>query len=42
MEEQRNINQNIHVVKETIERLFTDAKEKHDMRWTTLRELKKV
>ncbi|CAK6475799.1 IS1182 family transposase ISBsp5 [Peribacillus frigoritolerans] len=28
--------------KETIERLFADAKEKHGMRWTTLRGLKKL
>ena len=28
--------------KETIERVFADAKEKHGMRWTTLRELKKL
>lgn len=28
--------------KETIERVFADAKEKHGMRWTTLRGLKKV
>ncbi|MGW6609841.1 transposase, partial [Peribacillus butanolivorans] len=28
--------------KETIERVFADAKEKHDMRWTTLRGLKKL
>ncbi len=28
--------------KETIERVFTDAKEKHGMRWTTLRGLKKL
>jgi hypothetical protein len=28
--------------KETIERGFADAKEKHGMRWTTLRGLKKV
>ncbi|MFK4391993.1 hypothetical protein ABH916_003921 [Peribacillus frigoritolerans] len=27
--------------KETIERVFADAKEKHGMRWTTLRGLKK-
>lgn len=28
--------------KETIERVFADAKEKHGMRWTTLRGLKKI
>jgi hypothetical protein len=28
--------------KETIERVFADAKEKHGMRWTTLRRLKKL
>lgn len=28
--------------KETIERVFADAKEKHGMRWTKLRGLKKV
>ncbi|CAG9623159.1 hypothetical protein BACCIP111883_03955 [Sutcliffiella rhizosphaerae] len=28
--------------KETVERAFADAKEKHGMRWTTLRGLKKV
>jgi transposase len=28
--------------KETVERVFADAKEKHGMRWTTLRGLKKV
>ena len=28
--------------KEIIERVFTDAKEKHGMRWTTLRGLKKM
>jgi hypothetical protein len=28
--------------KETIERVFSDAKEKHGMRWTTLRGLKKL
>ena len=28
-------------LKETIERVFADAKEKHGMRWTTLRWLKK-
>ncbi|WP_430701937.1 transposase [Peribacillus frigoritolerans] len=28
--------------KETIERIFSDAKEKHVMRWTTLRGLKKI
>lgn len=28
--------------KETIERIFADAKEKHGMRWTTLRGLKKL
>ena len=28
--------------KETIERVFADAKEKHGMRWTTLRGLKKL
>jgi hypothetical protein len=28
--------------KETIERAFADAKEKHGMRWTTLRGLKKL
>ena len=28
--------------KETLERAFADAKEKHGMRWTTLRGLKKV
>jgi hypothetical protein len=28
--------------KETIERVFADAKEKHGMRWTTLRVLKKL
>ncbi|WP_197089515.1 transposase, partial [Bacillus sp. SA1-12] len=28
--------------KETIERVFADAKEKHGMRWTTLRGIKKV
>jgi hypothetical protein len=28
--------------KETIERVFADAKEKHGMRWTTLRGLEKV
>ncbi|CAK6473177.1 hypothetical protein BFRIG_02129 [Peribacillus frigoritolerans] len=28
--------------KETIERVFADAKEKHDMRWITLRGLKKL
>ncbi len=28
--------------KETIESVFADAKEKHGMRWTTLRELKKL
>ncbi|SNT55021.1 Transposase DDE domain-containing protein, partial [Bacillus sp. OK838] len=27
---------------ETIERVFADAKEKHGMRWTTLRGLKKL
>ena len=27
--------------KETIERVFSDTKEKHGMRWTTLRGLKK-
>lgn len=31
-----------HMRKETIERAFGDAKEKHGMRWTTLRGLKKV
>ncbi|MBD8071553.1 transposase, partial [Bacillus sp. PS06] len=28
--------------KETIERVFADAKDKHGMRWTTLRGLKKL
>jgi hypothetical protein len=28
--------------KETIERVFADVKEKHGMRWTTLRGLKKL
>jgi len=28
--------------KETIERVFADAKEKHGMRWTNLRGLKKL
>lgn len=28
--------------KETIERVFADTKEKHGMRWTTLRGLKKL
>jgi hypothetical protein len=28
--------------KETIERVFADVKEKHGLRWTTLRGLKKV
>ncbi|KIL80136.1 Mobile element protein [Bacillus badius] len=28
--------------KETIERVFAGAKEKHGMRWTTLRGLKKL
>ncbi len=28
--------------KETIERVFANAKEKHGMRWTTLRGLKKL
>ena len=28
--------------KETIERVFADAKEKHGMRWTTLRGIKKL
>ena len=28
--------------KETIERVFADVKEKHGMRWTTLRGLKKM
>ncbi len=28
--------------KETIEQVFADGKEKHGMRWTTLRELKKL
>ena len=28
--------------KETIERVFADAKEKHGMRWTTLRGLKEL
>lgn len=28
--------------KETIERVFADAKEKHGMHWTTLRGLKKL
>jgi len=28
--------------KETIERVFADANEKHGMRWTTLRGLKKL
>lgn len=28
--------------KETIERVFADGKEKHGMRWTTLRGLKKM
>jgi hypothetical protein len=28
--------------KETIERVFADAKEKHGMRWTPLRGLKKL
>ena len=28
--------------KETVERVFADAKEKHGMRWTTLRGLKKL
>jgi hypothetical protein len=28
--------------KESIERVFVDAKEKHGMRWTTLRGLKKL
>jgi len=28
--------------KETIERVFADGKEKHGMRWTTLRGLKKL
>nr|HPL54221.1 transposase [Bacillota bacterium] len=28
--------------KETIERVFADMKEKHGMRWTTLRGLKRV
>ncbi|MGY3314959.1 hypothetical protein ACV242_003455 [Peribacillus simplex] len=28
--------------KETIERVFADAKEKHGMRWTTFRGLKKL
>ena len=28
--------------KETIERVFADAKEKHGMRWTTLKGLKKL
>ncbi len=28
--------------KETVERAFADAKEKHGMRWTTLRRLQKV
>ncbi|WP_064468048.1 transposase [Lederbergia galactosidilytica] len=30
------------VRKETIERVFADAKEKHGLRWTTLRRLKKM
>ncbi|KRG16593.1 hypothetical protein ACA30_00180 [Virgibacillus soli] len=30
------------VRKETIERVFADAKEKHGLRWTTLRGLKKM
>ncbi|CAK6472115.1 transposase [Peribacillus simplex] len=28
--------------KETVERIFADAKEKHGMRWTTLRGLEKL
>ena len=28
--------------KETIERVFADAKEKHGMRWTTLRGIEKL
>ena len=36
-------NRNIYALrKETIERVFADMKEKHGMRWTTLRGLKKV
>ncbi|WP_434547778.1 transposase [Peribacillus frigoritolerans] len=32
----------IRSMRETIERVFPDAKEKHGMRWTTLRGLKKL
>ncbi|MCY8235569.1 IS1182 family transposase [Priestia endophytica] len=38
-----NLNRRLYAKrKETIERVFADAKEKHGMRWTTLRGLKKV
>ena len=38
-----SINKEIYEMrKETIERVFADMKEKHGMRWTTLRGLKKV
>ncbi len=37
-----SINKEIYEMrKETIERVFADMKEKHGMRWTTLRGLKK-
>ncbi|MDP1422205.1 transposase, partial [Peribacillus simplex] len=32
----------IRPMRKTIERVFADAKEKHGMRWTTLRGLKKL
>lgn len=41
----RHTDENKHIYarrKETIERVFADAKEKHGMRWTTLRGLKKL
>jgi len=39
---QKNIKQIYARRKETIERVFADAKEKHGMRWTTLRGIKKL
>lgn len=48
LEEVEHLRQHQHVKqiyakrKETVERVFADAKEKHGMRWTTLRGLKKL
>ena len=39
---QTKIKQYMPGAKETIERVFADAKEKHGMRWTTLRGLEKL